>query len=512
MSRTEFKTAIDKLWDEFHDRGITNPISVIEQVSYLIFLRLLDIQETRAEKMAKRIKGRKHDPIFTKGREHLRWSNFRDIGKSDEMLSVVRDEVFPFLRNDLEKHMELGKYMRNAQCLIPNPDLMQKAVRQIEELELTKGDVKGDLYEYMLGKLTTAGIAGQFRTPRHIIAAMVEMIDPKPTETVCDPACGTAGFLVETIKYLYRTHTSEPTEGESGDLVYSGDLLGSHEKHIKNKMLTGFDFDATMLRISAMNLMLHDIQSPSIKNQDTLSYTFEEKFRKKSQDYFDVILANPPFKGSIDAEAINPALTSTAKTTKTELLFLINFVRMLKVGGRAAVVVPDGVLFGSSRAHLAVRQMLIDENQLEAVISLPSGVFKPYAGVSTAILIFSKGGRTDHVWFYGVANDGLSLDDKRDPLPEFLDTDKKIPGNDLPDLLAQWKKRDAKQESERTAKHFFVPVDEVRKNKYDLSCSRYHEKVIVTVDPGKPKPIIRKLRDFEKAISKDLDELEGMLK
>jgi len=512
MSAQEFRNKIDVIWDKFWAGGVTNPIAVIEQVSFLMFARILDLQDTRTEKMAKRLKKQNVEYIFPEKKQHLRWEHFRQL-PPEQSFNVVTNELFPFFRNELQDRTPLAKYLANAQCLISTPALMVEAIERISELPLEQSDLKGDLYEYMLGKLSTAGIAGQFRTPRHIIQKMVEMVDPKPTETVCDPACGTAGFLVATLDYLNRTHSSPDLviEDDLGHKHYPGDLLEPYRDHINNHMLNGFDFDTTMLRIAAMNLLLHDVQSPCIQYQDTLNDKFAENFPKESEDYFDVILANPPFKGAINADGVDPVLRRRVKTTKTELLFLINFVRMLKVGGRAAVVVPDGVLFGSSRAHLAVRQMLIDENQLEAVISLPSNVFKPYAGVSTAILIFSKGGRTDNVWFYGVANDGFSLDDKRTPLPEFLDKDKKIPGNDLPDLLTQWKERDAKQDSERTAKCFFVPVDEVRKNKYDLSYSRYHEEAYEEEKLGEPEEIIERMGSLEKEISKDLNELKGML-
>jgi type I restriction enzyme M protein len=383
---------------------------------------------------------------------------------------------------------------------------MVTAVNLIEELPLTQGDVKGDLYEYMLGKLTTAGIAGQFRTPRHIIAAMVQMLDPKPTEIIGDPACGTAGFLVEVMLYLLKKYTSEKMVwvDEEGQKHYPGDLLEPHRDHIQNRMFYGFDFDQTMLRIAAMNLLLHDIESPCINYQDTLSNSFVEKYPAEAEDFFDVILANPPFKGNIDNDSIHSSLRSKVKTTKTELLFLALIIRMLKMGGRAAVIVPDGVLFGSSNAHTGIRQMLVDENQLEAVISLPSGVFKPYAGVSTAIMIFIKGGRTDHVWFYKVERDGYSLDDKREPLPADL--------NDLPDLVQQWKKRDVKKKPDRSAQHFFVPVKEIRDKNYDLSVNRYREITHGEIDHTPPKTLIAELNDLEKEIERGLKALEGMLK
>ena len=355
-------------------------------------------------------------------------------------------------------------------------------------------------------KLTTAGIAGQFRTPRHIIAAMVQMLDPKPTEIVGDPACGTAGFLVEVMLYLLKKYTSEKMVyvDDEGEKHYPGDLLEPHRDHIQNRMFNGFDFDSTMLRIAAMNLLLHDIESPCINYQDTLSNSFVEKYPTEAEDYFDVILANPPFKGSIDGDSVHASLRSKVKTTKTELLFLVLIVRMLKIGGRAAVIVPDGVLFSSSNAHTGIRQMLVDENQLEGVISLPSGVFKPYAGVSTAILVFTKGGRTDNVWFYKVERDGYTLDDKRTQLP--------ADQNDLPDLVQRWAKRDAKIKNDLSARHFFVSAQQIRDNDYDLSVNRYREITHQEIDHTPPKRLITELNELEGEILSGINDLEAMLK
>jgi type I restriction enzyme M protein len=441
---------------------------------------------------------------FPADRQHLRWSHFRNES-GDRMIAIVRDELFPFFREEVSKRSALGKYLEGAQCLVPKASLMVTAVNLIEELPLTQGDVKGDLYEYMLGKLTTAGIAGQFRTPRHIIAAMVQILDPKPTEIVGDPACGTAGFLVEVMLYLLKKYTSEKMVwvDEEGQKHYPGDLLEPHRDHIQNRMFNGFDFDQTMLRIAAMNLLLHDIESPCINYQDTLSNSFVERYPTEAEDFFDVILANPPFKGNIDNDSIHSSLRSKVKTTKTELLFLALILRMLKMGGRAAVIVPDGVLFGSSNAHTGIRKMLVDENQLEAVISLPGGVFRPYAGVQTAILVFTKGGRTDNVWFYKVDRDGYSLDDKRTKLPDDQ--------NDLPDLLEQWTKRDVKKNSARTGRHFFVPVKELRNNGYDLSVNRYREVAHEKIDHIPPKQLIAELNALEAEIEKGIKELEEML-
>lgn len=500
MTSRELKSQIDKLWTDFWTGGITNPLTVIEQISFLMFSRLLDVAEARKEKQALRTK-KDFDAVFRKDQQHLRWSHFKNL-KGDIMLPLIRDEVFKHFK-ELSGHSSLGAYMKDAQFMIQKPSLLVSAVNMIEALPLTEGDTKGDLYEYLLSKLTTAGINGQFRTPRHIIRLMVRLLDPKPDEVIADPACGTGGFLVGVMEYLLEKYTSKDgiITHENGDKTYSGDLLTPYNKHIQSNMFHGFDFDSTMLRIAAMNLMLHGVSDPDIHYQDTLANSFPEKFSKQASDHFDVILANPPFKGSLDDGDVHPSLTSKVKTKKTELLFVTLILRMLKLGGRSATIVPDGVLFGSSKAHTALRKSLVDENQLEAVISLPSGVFKPYAGVSTAILVFTKGGQTDHVFFYGVENDGYSLDDKRT----------KIDYDDLPDVLKTYQKRNPKKDTDRTQKHFCVPVKDIKGNKYDLSFSRYRETVHEEVKYDKPKDILKRLKALENDIQKDLSELEGML-
>ena len=508
---TQQKSAIDKLWTEFWTGGITNPLTVIEQISFLMFARLLDIMETtgerRAERTKKPFKGRFNGP-----NDRRRWKSFKQLPatltEADRkagrkgMLDVVRDDVFAHFRK-LNGGTTFSEYMQDAQLMILKPSLLVSAVNMIDKLPITEGDAKGDLYEYLLSKLTTAGINGQFRTPRHIIRFMVELLEPKPTEVIGDPACGTAGFLVGVMKYLLETYTSSKgkLKGENGETIYTGDLLEPYRNHIQNGMFHGFDFDATMLRIASMNLMLHGVDNPDIHYQDTLSNSFPEKFPKQASGGFDVILANPPFKGSLDEGDVHPSLTQAVKTKKTELLFVTLILRMLKKGGRSATIVPDGVLFGSSKAHTALRKMLVKDNQLEAVISLPSGVFKPYAGVSTAILVFTKGGKTDHVFFYDVEADGFSLDDKRDPVRE----------NDLPDALTCWRKRSAKKDTDRTSQHFVVPVKEIEEKSFDLSINRYKEAKHQEVQYDPPKKIIAKLRKLEAQISKDLSELERML-
>lgn len=392
--------------------------------------------------------------------------------------------------------------------MIQKPGLLVKAVNMIHELPLTEGDTKGDLYEYLLSKLTTAGINGQFRTPRHIIRLMVDMLDPKPTDVIGDPSCGTGGFLVNVMEYLLETYTSpeaviEETDPETGavEKIYTGDLLEEHREHIRSDMFHGFDFDATMLRIAAMNLMLHGVDDPDIHYQDTLSTGFTEKYPNQATEGFDVILANPPFKGSLDFEDVHSGLLRQVKTKKTELLFLVLILRMLKIGGRSATIVPDGVLFGSSGAHRQLRERLIDQNQLEAVISLPSGVFKPYAGVSTGILVFTKGGRTDNVFFYDVQADGRSLDDKRETVNE----------NDLPDCLARWRARDPATDTDRAAKAFFVSATEIREAGYDLSLSGYKKTVYQEEAYDPPRVILERMNALNDDIAADLAELEEML-
>lgn len=516
------RSRIDKLWEEFWTGGITNPLTVIEQISFLMFARLLDMREsTEEKKWNRKNKGKPFPGVFYgKDQQHLRWSQFRHVG-GPEMLRVVRDEVFPHFRtlsgngtrskvapaNGTPLQNTFSEYMKDAQLMVQKPSLLSSAVDMIDALPLDQGDTKGDLYEYLLGKLTTAGINGQFRTPRHIIRLMVDLVEPDPSWTIGDPACGTGGFLVSVMENLRERFTSpegrivETVDGKEV-VTYTGDELEPYRKHIQSGLLHGFDFDVTMLRIAAMNLMLHGVDTPDIHYQDTLSNNFPERFPRMAQDAFDLILANPPFKGSLDYEDVHSSLNGKVKTKKTELLFLVLMLRMLKLGGRCAVIVPDGVLFGSSNAHVALRKLLVDDHQLEAVIKLPAGVFKPYAGVSTAVLLFTKGGKTTDVWFYDVAADGFSLDDKREPVDQ----------SDLPDVRKRWKKRNPKKETDRTAKAFFVPKQEIEANKYDLSINRYKEIVHEEVEYDPPKVILGRLKKLEKEIVKELEELEGMLK
>ncbi len=508
---------IDALWEKFWTGGITNPLTVIEQISYLTFARMLDMQETLAERAAAR-SGKPFERLFPEDADGqmLRWSHFRHLPGA-ELAGHLKQRVFPYFGQIGNKggFGRLGAYMQSADLAIQNESVLVSAVELIESLPLDKSDVKGDIYEYLLSKLTTAGINGQFRTPRHIIDFMVEMAEPKPTETVCDPACGTAGFLARTMEFLNRTHSSPEGiwQDEDGNQHYSGDRLEAHRAHIASEMFWGFDFDTTMLRVSSMNMLLHGVGGANILYQDSLNKSIREKFPAQADSFFDVVLANPPFKGSLDEANVNPEVLSVVKTKKTELLFVAHILNILKIGGRAAVIVPDGVLFGSSKAHQQLRQTLLEHNQLEGVVSLPSGVFKPYAGVSTAILLFNKGGSSDQVWFYNVEADGYSLDDKRSP----------VAANDLPKALASWQQfkklraKNADKEAmlaafgDRTQAAFVVDKADIVSQKYDLSINRYQEVVYEQVQYAPPHEILAELKALEQEILADLDELERML-
>lgn len=533
MLTGQLKNDIDKLWEKFWTGGITNPLTVIEQISYLMFARMLDMQEEVAERKAARSK-KEFDRLFpnTPEGQLLRWKNFKNLS-SKELHKHLKNAVYPYFAS-LGQHAEeeglgtegsatqalghIGEYMQDADLEIKNESVLVSAVEMVDNLPLTQSDVKGDIYEYLLSKLTTAGINGQFRTPRHIIDAMVELIDPQPTDIICDPACGTAGFLARAMEYLNRVHSSEAGtfEDEDGNKHYTGDLLEPYREHINKQMFWGFDFDTTMLRVSSMNMMLHGVNGANILYQDSLNKSVKENYPEQEEDFFDIVLANPPFKGSLDETNTNPDVLGLVKTKKTELLFVAHILRALKLGGRAAVIVPDGVLFGSSKAHQQLRKELIENNQLEGIVSLPSGVFKPYAGVSTAILLFTKGGTSERVWFYDLQADGYSLDDKRSPL-------KGEDGDDLPDAIAKWKqyrelveanasdKRIEKAFGNKTRKAFVVNAADIANNKYDLSINRYKEVVYEEEEYEDPKVILQRLKGLEEEILADLDELEGML-
>lgn len=536
MLTGQIRSEIDKLWEKFWTGGITNPLTVIEQISYLMFARMLDMQEDVAERKAAR-SNREFDRLFpaTPEGQLLRWKNFKNKSGTD-LHTHVKKQVFPFFATlgevsggedsgtqgtALKALGHIGEYMQDADLEIKNESVLESAIEMVDKLPLNQSDVKGDIYEYLLSKLTTAGINGQFRTPRHIIDAMIQMIDPQPTETVCDPACGTAGFLARTMEYLTQQYSSSEETGgrwqdEEGNTHYSGDLLEPYRSFINSDMFWGFDFDTTMLRVSSMNMALHGVNGANILYQDSLSKSIKENFPQQEEDFFDVILANPPFKGSLDETNTNPDVLGLVKTKKTELLFVAHILRALKLGGRAAVIVPDGVLFGASKAHQQLRQSLIEDNQLDGIVSLPSGVFKPYAGVSTAIILFTKGGTTERVWFYDLQADGYSLDDKRTPLSGES-------GNDLPEATTQWTQYRTLFESNATAaqisevfgdktqKAFVVDAKDIAANKYDLSINRYKEIVYEEEVHEDPKDILKKLKALESEIMADLEELEGML-
>ncbi|MDY1010332.1 class I SAM-dependent DNA methyltransferase [Sphingomonas sp. CFBP9019] len=484
------RSNIDRLWTDFWTGGITNPLTVIEQITYLIFLRLMDAAEARDEALERRT-GRTFNRRFGPEAQANRWSRLRELGSSEELMRRLRDEAFPHLRT-------LGRSMADAQFMIPNPRLAKTAVTSIDQLELT-GDAKGDIYEYLLSKLTTAGINGQFRTPRHIIRFMTDLLEIGPEDRVADPACGTGGFLVAALERVLREHSSESGEHPTGDL-----LTPEQWAHLGGNFVTGFDFDVTMLRIAEMNLKLHGLEAPRIRYQDALSTGFMRGDNATlASDAFTAVLANPPFKGNLDGADVSPDLSRTVKTRKTELLFVALILRMLRTGGRSATIVPDGVLFGSSSAHRALREHLVERHQLDGVISLPAGVFKPYAGVSTAILLFTKGGQTRDIFFYDVERDGFSLDDKRTPLPADQD--------DLPAALAGWRARGSADLTGRTAAGFVVPAEEVRSANYDLSVGRWRERVHAEVTHEVPAVILRRMKANERAILAELEELEGML-
>lgn len=508
------KSRIDSLWTDFWTGGITNPLTVIEQITFLMYSRLLDMQERKDEKRAS-LTGQPFARRFSDADQDCRWETWRHYG-SEKMLPHVRDRVFPHFRRLAERSTGSGSlfasFMKDAQLMIQKETLLSKAVAAVQDLPLERGDTKGDLYEYLLSKLTTAGINGQFRTPRHIIRLMVELMQPQPTDRICDPSCGTAGFLVEAYDYLLREHTSEAgkhvelVDGEE-QVTYSGDLLAQqgHRAHVDTDMFHAYDFDATMLRIASMNLVMHGVGEPDVHYQDTLSQSFEERHPKGSKGAFDLILANPPFKGSLDEQDVAPDLLRVVKTKKTELLFIALILRMLKVGGRSATIVPDGVLFGSSKAHVQLRQHLIENNQLEAVISLPSGAFKPYAGVSTAIIIFAKGGKTENVFFYDVLSDGFTLDDKRTQIGDGK--------GDLPDVLAKYQQwcEGAGELSDRTAKAFEVSADDIRAQGYELSITRYQQRVQAIETHEPPQAVLARLIAIEAEIQNELADLGELL-
>lgn len=484
MLTGELRNKVDRIWEVFWTGGITNPLEVIEQFTYLLFIKQLDDVETTKENEASFL-GLDFEGIFPEDGQIYRWSRFKNLGDAQEIYDTVLNGVFPFIKSlHSDGDSAYSKYMGDAIFKIPTPAMLTKLIDGINGLELGDADTKGDLYEYLLSKVATAGTNGQFRTPRHIIKMMVELIKPMPMDIICDPAMGSAGFLVEAQEYLRK---------ESADLFLNAEM----REHFNNGMFYGFDMDRTMLRIGAMNMLLHGVDNPNIEYKDSLSETNTDK------EKYTVVLANPPFKGSLDYESVSADLLKVCKTKKTELLFLALFLRMLKKGGRAAVIVPDGVLFGSSKAHKQIRQEIVDNHKLDAVISMPSGVFKPYAGVSTAILVFTKtgAGGTDDVWFYDMKADGYSLDDKRTEVSE----------NDIPDIIERFHKRELEVDRKRTEQSFFVPMQEIIDNGYDLSINKYKETEYIPVEYPPTSEILANIKDLEKEISRQMAELEKLL-
>lgn len=498
MITGQIKNQIDQIWDTFWTGGITNSITLLEQMTYLFFMKMLDDNQIRKEQIANAIGETVQEPAFAYGSWHnpdtgrdvdmqsLRWSNFKHFDP-ERMFRTVRDDVFAYIKylgGEKGEDSAYSRFMNNAVFMIQNPRTLAKIVDGIDALDMSNRDAMGDVYEYVLGKMAASGNNGQFRTPRHIIRMMVELMAPTLEDTICDPAMGSAGFIVESAKYLKEHYKSELKKT-------------ANKHHFQNSMLHGFDTDATMLRIGAMNLMLHDVDNPTVEYRDSLSSDNTDTGR------YSLILANPPFAGSLDYESVAKSLLSIAKTKKTELLFLSLFVRSLRIGGRCASIVPDGVLTGSSTAHKAIRKELVDNQRLQAVISMPSGVFKPYAGVSTAILIFTKtgSGGTDRVWFYDMKADGYSLDDKRNPVAD----------NDIPDIIARWDNLPAEAGRARTEKSFMVPVDEIRSNDYELSFNRYQQIERKAVEYDAPDVILGRISARAAEIDAAMTELRSLL-
>jgi len=506
------RTQIDQIWNAFWSGGVSNPLSVIEQLTFLLFIKRLDDLHTVEERKSEDLRIPMQRRIFPQGKDdkgepydNLRWSRFKNF-EAREMMRIVDEHVFPFLRQMGEQGSSYGTHMKDARLGFSNPNLLAKVVQMLDEIPMEGRDTKGDVFEYMLGKIASAGQNGQFRTPRHIINLMVNLMAPTPLDTICDPAVGTCGFLVAAGEYLRDHHPQMLRNPEQ-------------REHFHSSMFHGFDFDSTMLRIGAMNMTLHGVDNPDISYRDSLAEEHGEDAGR-----YSLILANPPFAGSLDYDTTSKDLLKIVKTKKTELLFMALFLRLMRTGGRAAVVVPDGVLFGSSTAHKDIRKMLVEDHKLDAIIKLPSGVFRPYAGVSCAIVMFTKTGvgGTGDVWFYDMTADGQSLDDKRTPLldaeklgpvPDVPLTEEEHAKNNLPDILTRWQALEAEGERPRTAQSFMVPASEIiATGSWDLSLNRYKEIEHEEVDHQSPAEIIAGLRALESEITEGLDRLEGMLR
>ncbi len=512
MITGDIKSKVDKIWDSFWTGGVSNPLEVMEQITYLLFIKRLDDLQTLEENKANRTNKPIERRTFPVGKdpkkrsyEDLRWSRFKHF-EPKEMFEVMAEHVFPFLRTLGGDDSTYAHHMKDARFTIPTPALLAKVVDMIDGVPMEDRDTKGDLYEYMLGKIATAGQNGQFRTPRHAIQLMVELVQPLPTDVMCDPAGGTCGFPVAVGEYLRENHKE----------IFTDSKL---RKHFHEKLFNAFDFDSTMLRIGSMNMLLHGVEKPNVVYRDSLAQEHGGE-----EERYSLVLANPPFAGSLDFESCAKDLLQVVKTKKTELLFLALIIRLLKPGGRAAVIVPDGVLFGSSTAHKTLRKMIVEDQKLDGIISMPGGVFKPYAGVSTAILLFTKtnSGGTDHVWFYDMQADGKSLDDKRTdllppekqgPKPTAKLTKEEHAKNNLPDILERWNKRDkSERKNPQTAQSFCVPKSDIVAQGYDLSINRYKEVVHEEVDHRAPQAILDELEGIEKEITTGMKELRRMLK
>lgn len=497
MINGELKSQVDKIWEAFWTGGISNPLTVIEQFTFLLFLRRLDERQLLEEKKANMIGGSVKTPLYTATQQAFRWHTFKNNDPESMFALFTQPQIdidnltlFDHMKNLGEGAGVFAKYMKGATFMIPTPKLLDQVVQMIDKIQMDDRDTKGDLYEYLLSKIATAGTNGQFRTPRHIIKMMVEIMQPTQEDTICDPACGSAGFLVATGEYIHDTHPDWFHEQ-------------GFREHFNSDMFTGIEFDSTMLRIGAMNLQLHGIDKPQLIGRDALSEANAE-----IREQYSLILANPPFKGSLDYDSVESSILKTVKTKKTELLFLALMLRLLKIGGRCAVIIPDGVLFGSSKAHKQLRETLLSKHKLEAVISMPSGVFKPYAGVSTAIVIFTKtnNGGTDNVWFYDMQADGYSLDDKRSEIKD----------NDIPDIIQRFSQRSqtgeqSEQHRKRTEQSFLVPLDEIEASDWDLSINRYKEIVYQEVEYAAPVEIIADIETLDEERRQALGLLKGML-
>jgi len=480
MTDREFKAKIDELWNTFWSSGISNPISVIEQLTYLIFFKMFEHADNIEQKRAEKSKISRKS--FFTGRDNLRWSNLVQETDPNKLLKTYREKVFPLLG-------EINFAFKDSVCLISKASLLDTAVQTLDKMDFSDGnDRKGDVYEYMLNKIAQSGTNGQFRTPRHIIDMMTKLVDPRVDDKICDPACGSGGFLCGAYRYILESNTSDDFKEIS---PFFGDLLNdSHRKNMDENVIFGSEFDPSMYRIGLMNMILHNIKPKNIKLRDSLSKDAQE------EDKYTLILANPPFTGSLDETDIDPKLTAVVKTKKTELLFMAKFIKMLEIGGRAAVIIPTGVLSTDSNAHKTLRKKLIEENQLEAVISMPSGVFKPYAGVATAVLIFTKGGQTQKTWFYEMENDGFTLDDKRTPIEE----------NDIPDIIAKYENK------EESSKSFNVTFDELKENEYNLLPSRYKKiEYVAPTFEHTPQEYVRLMIEAEKKSLALLEKLQEKL-